>query len=637
MMVPAWWSMKRFLILFAFGAVVAAVGLLALPRLISVDRLATEVIDEVERLSGLHEIGRGEVSFVTFPWPRVRIRDLDMAPTTSAPASVTIPVVQVDIRLRDLFAGRIRQRQATLTRPDITIDLDRFRGRAETPDGRGAVVDQIDAAIEGAPTDIADIRLGHLTIVDGTFRLEGAGRVTVLSDADLTIELAALDRPLTIAGALDHRDERVSGSLSTASLIDFFAGRFSGTRLQLAAPISTLSFDGAAAYSGSLIMEGRLIAGIPALDRWLAWLGYSETDIEGLENISATADMSLVGSQVALGDLSLSFDGNSGQGSVIIADRDGALDLTGTLDFDTLNLTRVLSPPDADRDAADRLTYDTLGRRLSHAFPDDLTADLRLSANQVRAGSFRLGASAATAHLEDRKLTLGIGETRFLGGRGMGTLTLAPDGEAYVMTLTGNLREIDIGDMIDGGGVMALEGRADASAQISGRATAERSLIQALTGYADIRVAGGEVRGLDLARMARALEAGDLTGLAPDRRTSTRFETLSARFEIGDGLARSDRLDIDGGDVTLTADTQIDLVDLTVAGRGALVVPETPGDQAGDTAAALTLPFVITGPLSHPLILPDLNRLLRDRVDDDAPVAPGQDGAAPRGSDPSDG
>ncbi|MEO1200512.1 MAG: AsmA family protein [Pseudomonadota bacterium] len=613
--------MKRFLVLFVIGALLATGAVLLLPRVISAERVAAELVDEVEKLSGLTATRRGEARFVTFPWPRVFIRDLELSQPDTGQVVARIPSTELDIRIRDLITGRVTQRRARIVRPDVTLNLD-AAGTREEARPRGTIARAVEAALRGEETAPSAVRLGRLTIVDGRFSLVDnvGGTTTDLTDIDLTIDLLALDRPVTVSGGLVRKGERVTGALSLASPQAFLSGNATPMTTDLSSPVGTISFDGTATFSQQLLLDGRLVAGAPALDRWLAWMGYAVEDLDGLEGVAVTSDISVVGRALSFVDMSIGFDGNQGSGSLTVMDHPDGLNVAGTLDFDTLDLTRAFGLGNGELDA-ETSPYDAVGQRIAKLLPETLSADIRLSARTLRIATARLARVAATANVIDRQVTIGLAEARFHGGRASGTLTLTPLVDAHKVTLMGTLRNVDIGDLVDASTIMALDGAASASLNLSGIASTETRFLKALTGTAEIVVEGGQLRGLDLVRMARALEAGNMDGLRPDRRTATQFESLLARFEIANGRARSETFAIRGDEITLEADAQVMLEDWTLAGRGALAVSRAPSADTDDSEP-VRLPFVLTGELGHPLILPDLNRLLRDQDSDRGELGP---------------
>ncbi len=239
------------------------------------------------------------------------------------------------------------------------------------------------------------------------------------------------------------------------------------------------------------------------------------------------------------------------------------------------------------------------GRRadapLDLSFLDGLDATLALEAGALRLGCCRIEQAALDLAAADGALAV-----RSLGGRLFGGVLEAEGGltggPAPAADMRFRLSDFDMGAALRAAGVDALAGRATVEGHLSARGATPRALLEGLAGEAVVTARGGSVQGVDLAALARGLEAGDDGFAAAAERAlssgATALRSLDGRVSVRDGRAVVDGLalgaDAGVGAVRGTVDLPAWRVDLAALFRLA-GHPEAP-----------PLGLVLRGPIERP-------------------------------------
>lgn len=605
--------MIRLLFIFATGVACALIAIWFVPRFYSGDRLAETVIDEIAASTGYEVIGHGQVDFTTLPIPRLVIHDVQVKARGRDAVLMSADEVSVDLSVLPLVTGRLAPGRIVLVTPVFTLTGEPGADGNLIPRRQGAIHSVVQRVIAGgaAPDDMP-VGLGVVTIIDGTVRLPNVSfERREVHDVNVTVEWPSLEDTFAMDASLRWNGHTIGGAVSLDDPMAFFAGTFAPMALRARGDLGDLTFSGRATYAEDIQLDGAIDANLHSLGQWLNWIGYVDEAIEGFDDFRIAADMNLIGTTVALDDLNLSFDGNTGAGVMQVAETDGAFEISATLDFPALDVSGMIRPGD---DPSTDVSEPSGG---GVAFHDDilkrLTADIRISAGRFKARAIAFDQTAASLVIQDGEISIGIAEAAYQGGRASGTVVFAPGEDGFRVRGQGSLLDVQIGSVIPAPGIMAIEGTGHAALQIESEGETFAAFLGNMNGEARIEVEGGRLRGMNLPAVARALEAGDLAALAPDRRTETGFDHFAARFVIKDGIASTETVEIEGAGVTVDGAAEIDLSRASLTGRGAIAVDASAQDEDADL---VLLPFVISGPLDHPLILPDLDRILdRDRSD----------------------
>jgi AsmA protein len=114
--------------------------------------------------------------------------------------------------------------------------------------------------------------------------------------------------------------------------------------------------------------------------------------------------------------------------------------------------------------------------------------------------------------------------------------------------------------------------------------------------------------GVDVEQLLRRLERRPLSGGGEFRSGRTPFDKLAVTVSVADGTATVDDVQLEGSAIRLAlgGSASIPARDLNLKGVAALV-----GLPAKDNATPFELPFVVRGRWEDPVMLPDVQSLIR--------------------------
>ncbi|WP_341890108.1 AsmA family protein [Variovorax sp. YR752] len=270
--------------------------------------------------------------------------------------------------------------------------------------------------------------------------------------------------------------------------------------------------------------------------------------------------------------------------------------------FDSLDLNTLLP------EGASSGTAPGAGTPAPADAPVDLSGLRTLNANvTLRAGAlafrqYRLADARVEAQLDNGMLKVPVLQARAWGG----TLDanaladaranrIAVKAVASGVNVNALLKDVAAKDILEG------TGRVNVDVDTTGRSVGE--LRSRLRGTAALNVRDGAIKGINLAKSLRQAKAAlSLRSDATEKARQTEktdFSELSASFQIADGVARSNDLDMKSPFIRLGGDGAIDIgrgrIDYTAR---ATVTSSATGQGGADLAAlnGLTVPVRLTGP-----------------------------------------
>lgn len=270
--------------------------------------------------------------------------------------------------------------------------------------------------------------------------------------------------------------------------------------------------------------------------------------------------------------------------------------------FDRLNLNEVLAPSAAPKPPQPSPPP-------TDPTPVDLSAlqavqgRFELQAGELLYQRYRLADARISAELKEGTLVVPTLAGRIWGGRFDGSAR-AESGSRR-LALRGAAQGIDVGAAVrDVADKDLLAGRGDLRVDLTTGGSTVEALRSALAGEAALQVRDGAIKGFNLARALREAKAAltlNRDALQQARATEqTDFSELNVSFQIAEGVARSNDLDMKSPFLRVGGEGQIDIgrnrIDYTV--RAALT--STAQGQVGAELAALrgvTVPVRLTGPL----------------------------------------
>jgi AsmA protein len=465
---------------------------------------------------------------------------------------------------------------------------------------------------------IEDLRLDDVRLVDGVISFQGSdgAEPLLLEDVDATLALDSLDQPARLEAALDYRGQRLNIESTIGLPRAVLEKGETPMQASLRSDPLDASFDGAFnAENGAL--AGRLEARGDSLRQLLAWFGSPMAEGGGFGRYSLSAQMAREGETTALTGAALQLDAIEATGNLtLINQENGRLRINGGLNAPNVDLNPYLPAPSQGASGA--------GVEVNTAWSADpidftglraLDADLNLvlGALQFQRMSFsnvalnlRVANGAADARLTRIGLYQGAGTARLIADGSGATPRIAIELNAENVQAEPLLR--------DAIGFDRIEGRGRLTASLVGTGNSQAAIMRTLRGSASFSFNDGQWKGINLAQVARTVQAA-VSGAAAGEGSSTDFAELAANFTIADGVAATDNLRMLNPFVRLEGRGLVNIgaqtIDMRIAPRA---VNNTQGQGGDVSVAGLGIPFRITGPWSRVSFRPAIEDVVQDQL-----------------------
>jgi AsmA protein len=592
-------GLKRLAIAAISLGALGAGALIAVSRLIPAESVRGAVMQEIRGMTGLEPVIRGETSVSLFPSGTVKFTDVALG-DANAPA-LTSEQLTAHLRLLPLLLGRIETADVSLSHPAISFAVE--------PDGSSnwsglfeplARMLDPNASRTERMTSFSEIRISAGTI---NLRNDARGINETISDADLSLAWPSISRSFAATGHFTWRGEQVDATVSLTDLFRALVGERSGVKLRASANPFKLAFDGHMSYRPTLKVEGVLSADSSSPREVFELFGHAAPPGNGFERFSLKARTNIVGGTIALSSVNLELDHNAAEGVLAIG-LDERTTLQGTLAADTIDLSpylsaaRMLRASEHEWSRAPFLLDGMVG----------LDIDLRLSAAQVKLANATLSRTAIATNLRNNRMTITIGESQAFGGVLKGSVAInKKDAGAEIRSLL-QFNDVDLesclGELF---GVRRLEGKGNMSVNVEAVGESVFALTQSMNGSISLTAKSGALAGINVEQLLRRLEKRPLSGGGDFRSGRTPYDELMVALKIAQGKLTVDDVSFVGPTVklALSGSASIPTRDLDLKGTAGLVTAST------NSASAFELPFVVQGPWDDPLMLPDVQILIR--------------------------
>jgi len=569
--------MKRIAGIFAvfLVAVVALVALFLalLPR----EALKSQIGRQISGWTGREVSLRGEPEIHFFPMLSVTLHDVEVAGPPDMPEAgvITMDSLTGTIRLAPLIIGRVEIDSFDLVRPVLHLIRDEAGHRNWVFDAGAAA---LQLAFSG------DVPLGVFRLREGTVLFEDRehGDSERFDSVNLKLEWTSVRTPLAVQGSGIWRGEQVTVSADAKAPFAYLNGAATDFEAHVdSAPIAMV-FSGQADDYPHAHLAGSLKLSTASLRRFANWLGSPIGPGTTLGQASLFGNAEFRDWTLSVADAQLTLDGNGASGALKVLAA-AKPDITGTLAFDTLDLT----PYFGGLSTALSDTPDWRTVMLPTDWFRQLSADIRLSANAVKLGSLAAGGTAASASLRDGRLEIGLARADFDGGSLAGDLAVT-DAPAPKVAAQMRADEIDLARAGPALGLPDISGRGTVVVDLTTGGGDLGALLDGLNGTAELRIVDGAVPIFGVA--ALAADAGVAADPAPDEDlTPVPVETLAAKLTFSGGAAT-----LAGGSLVTTS--------YTAEGEGRIGLRDGGLSVEGTIRAAhdVALPFTIRGTLARP-------------------------------------
>lgn len=632
------------------------------------DIIRDRIVEQVKARTGRDLVAAGPVSLSLFPRLAVRLSDVSLSAPPDMEGGVAIAMQSLDIEL-GFWSLLTRQRPAVqrlvIAKPAIELMIDAQGRRSwdisvpsrQSP--RAAADGPVAHAQAEAPGRAAAVSRNRLatlesllpiavSISDATVRYRDERTRTSREISALDVDLVAKDPggPLEATGSVAWRGEKLAFEARLSPIKDLIEQQKSRLALKLVGRPLEATYEGTAGITSGLALDGNVSVAAPSAAALGAWLGkpLSVGRGSGALKISsplkiADGEASLPGLEASLGDTSLTgavtVQGGAARpyvkGSLTLAE----LDLGALLLKTSPSLAPASGPPgrraeaQLPEEAPQRSTFRgpqvrgfTRRDDGSGAWSDDVIdfallgladADLQLAVERLVFKEVKTGPSRLSVAIRDMAARVILEEIRLYGGRGQGALTLDGAGQVPTTGLNLTLEGISALPLLkDAIGLEWLSGRCNLALALIGQGVSERQIVESFNGKVEMRATNGAILGVDIARILRNLEEGQLTGLEGKPGEKTQFTEFAGTFPVAHGVAQNQDLRIASTHIRVTGAGNFDLaqrrIDYTARPK---IVESAAGQSAAIKLTGLEVPLRIEGPWEKPSFTPDLNSVLK--------------------------
>ncbi len=467
-------------------------------------------------------------------------------------------------------------------------------------------------------TTIEDLRLDDVQLNNSLITFEGAESEAplTLEDVDARLALESLDSPATIEAALTYRDQRlnIDGEVASPRAV------LEEGRTPIIARVDSDALD--ASFDGTFNAENGALAGAfeangNSVRRLLAWMGSPMADGGGFGAFRVNAQMAREGETTALTDAQIRLDDIDARGALtLINQENGRLRVNGALNAPSLDLNTYMPPPPRGREGVEvDAGWSSDPIDLSGLRALDATLDLALGSLRFQRMSFsnvalnlRVANGSADARLTRIALYDGGGTARFIADGAGTTPRIAIELNAQNIQAEPLLR--------DAIGFDKIAGRGRLTASLVGVGASQAAIMRSLRGNASFNFNDGQWKGVNLAQIARTIQAA-ATGQAAGQGGATDFAELSSNFAVSEGVAATDSLRLLNPFVRLEGRGLVNIgaqtIDMRIAPRA---VSSTQGQGGDASIAGLGIPFRISGPWSRVSFRPSLEDAAQSQLRD---------------------
>lgn len=590
-------------------AVLVVLGL-GLGAMVPAERVAQAVSAQFEAMTGRKMQLQGDVS--PRLWPSLGISTGPVSIANADWAGSDQPLFQaqglsIDVNFGALFGGEVKILGLSADRPEINLERN-VDGQAnwDFAAGTGGGAGSVPAPATGFTLDEGTITGGAIRFVD-----RQSGREIALDDVDATLAIPDFAGPFTLAASGLSSGQPVALELSGGVFSAFALGRVVPVTAEMTAGGSKVSFDGRGGYA-PLAAEGVLRADLSDLPALGALTGSALSRPRpglGSDKLQVTGTLTLDGTGAAFL-----------RGAEIIADQNqlkGDLDLLPGEARPLLKGTLAAGPIVIGTGPEGEMGQGKAGGMQAEGWPKGeidvsalsaLDAEVALSAPSLNLGVLKLGQTRALVTVERARAVIDIREMQAYEGQISGDFVVNGRGGLSVggrLTLAGLKTQPLLTDLA---GWDRLVSTADVELEFLGVGNSIDAIMKSLEGKGAVELGEGELRGLDIGAILRAL---DLGFVGEDRKTD--FDGLAGTFSIAGGVLTNTDLKIVSPDVTASGTGELGLGERTLNYR-----LRPTALAAEDGTGGVMVPLLITGPWADPKFRLDLESIAREKMEAEA-------------------
>lgn len=611
--------MPRFIVAVLVLAVLLVAILVVAPGLIPVSAYKGRIETAASEALGRKVTIGDDLSLKIVPQTAFRVTDLEIANAEGfeAPYLARVKAADIGVKLFPLFSGSVELERFVLTEPDLNL--------AVAKDGTVNWNLAQPAGEEQAQTtggELRDLKLGDVRLIDGraSFADAAAGKSYTIEDIDAEVRLKSLSEPLEVDGALIFEGAPTKIDIVLTSLGAMMKKEPANLKMTMTLGQTTAGADLVVSSADDLTYSGPINLNAPDLPAFAALLGAPLADAPGFDNLAVEGQASGGPNGIRLSDAKITFDKIDANGDIGLSWVGARPKATGALAVGSLDLRPYLPPPAEAPQGFPAWSEE----KLDLTSLRNIDADIDVAAERIFLNDMEFGESRMKLVIDDGRMTADIPELGMYGGGGSGRLVVNARGATPSFTGAFDLgsvqaepfaKDVMKNDRLLGLGSFKLDFSASGSSQAA--------IMRSLNGSGGFELANGALKGVNIAKLARAVGQVQQSGLNPATIASaiaeaqkpdeqTDFSEFLSQFKMTNGVVNAPTISLVGPFLAMAGTGSVNLPDQTLDLR---LAPKATTTIDGEGGKAYTIPMRITGTFSQPKIGIDAEALLRGRVE----------------------
>ncbi|MBS0238987.1 MAG: AsmA family protein [Proteobacteria bacterium] len=648
------------------------------------DLIRQTITEQVKARTGRDLVIAGPASFTFFPVLGISLKDVSLSGPPGMDGNfLKAQALEASVDPMTLLQRQPKINAVTLKSPtlDLRVDKDGRRNwkfaafsaptRLAQLQRRGTRLDAAPIAVamadNGSTEDrAADVKIENVTLQNGTFRFtdERSGKVSEVSEVNVSLRLPSLESPLVANGNLVWHDRRLDFDGKVDDVRGLAAEKLTHLAFNANNPLITASYDGGLVVKDGAFLDGRVKAQSNSTRGLATWFGTQLPPVSGFGPMSIQGKLKTFDNVTVFSDAEFGLDGAAARGTIKVttggirpyveADLGvSALDLnkyltsavTGPLATEGAAASRDATPapePAPEPEAVPAAP----ARQPTPATPDQIEkllqgskvygveqrlgwssealnltllgvadGNARMNVDTLQFKNIAIGKSSVEVAVKNLVMQAKFNDVALYKGHGNGVLTV--DGSAGSANVSADFKLNGVSALPflrDSANFGWISGNANVALQLTANGASQLQLIESLNGTAGFQFADGAIVGFNLPGAIHGLTQGNLGGFKTAPSEKTDFSALGATFTIVNGVAQNQDLQLISPMLRVTGSGTARMpertVDYTIRPKLIAAAEGQPGDAG---TSGIEVPVHITGSWDKPSYRPDFKAVLSDK------------------------
>ncbi|TRO86635.1 AsmA family protein [Glycocaulis profundi] len=534
--------MRRLAAILAILLVILAAAALAIPWLLDAETWRGRIETAASEQLGREVRIAGEMRFTVLPALQIRAGDASVANADGFGAEplAEIGELRLGLAIGPLLRREIEVTELVLVEPVIRLEQ---RGAADNwTFAREGEAPPAPASEDGFRRPGAlpfEARFGDIRIENGAISYASGADRWAFEALNARLDLPGLDDPARLRGDLRMNGEPLEFDIALGSLRGFMEGARSDLAFTLSGPAISARFEGQAAESADLDLDGRAEIDLP-LPRFAALMGAELPQGDTFRRLAASGDLSVRPGRLTLGDARLAFDDIEATGRLAAACGGARPRLTGSLAIPVLDLNPYM-PAEAEPRPGGAQDWSRDPIDLSPLRLVDAELDATVERLLVR--EIEITGVALRAVLDNGRLAADLDRYSLYGGAGRASVVVNARTDPPSYTLNASLDGLQAQPFLTAAADFSrLIGTGTMTLDLAASGNSQAAIMNSLSGGSRFSFADGAITGVNLAQVIRTAQTAIQTRQLPSGfgdAEQTDFTSLGGSLQIADGVARN--------------------------------------------------------------------------------------------------